>query len=342
MIVSVCGNGYSGSGAVVDYLRENDHIAVPPYDIEFTFLYDVDAIDDLKHHLVTRPVRFYSSDAAIKRFKAYIKSVNTPNSLMRKVVGMNLYELTDKYLNEIVQLRWHGWWHFDIRNANLWVRNWNFRIMPRIASIIKILFNKRINIYPHSEMSISIDPINFEAATKKYISDIISLFNPENKSIVVLNQLYPVGKYGHYASYFEDEVKTITVQRDPRDIYIAAKKINTTYSSWIPTSNVNDFITYFKLINKRDIMNEPNELIIYFEDLIYKYAETSQKIDDFLGIKSPKIKKYFNPERSIDNTQLFLKYTEYSEDIIKIEKELHEFLYDYSNIKKRPQWLNSF
>ena len=141
-------------------------------------------------------------------------------------------------------------------------------------------------------MSISIDPINFEAATKKYISDIISLFNPENKSIVVLNQLYPVGKYGHYASYFEDEVKTITVQRDPRDIYIAAKKINTTYSSWIPTSNVNDFITYFKLINMLKKKNTENLQIKFLfhtcsmiERLILGESLNYNGIDSLISIK---------------------------------------------------------
>ena len=87
MIIGVCGTGYCGSSAITDYLHECENVAVSPYDIEFMFIYDVDGLDDLRHHIVERPVRFFSSDAAIKRFLRYIYNINSQfNNLWKKSI----------------------------------------------------------------------------------------------------------------------------------------------------------------------------------------------------------------------------------------------------------------
>jgi len=333
MNICVCGNGYSGSSAVTDYLRDYDNIAVSPYDIEFMFLYDVDGIDDLRYHIVERPVRYYACDAAIKRYRNYIKSICTPNSNLYKLSGNKLFDLTDEYITQITQLSWNGWWHFDLREADFFHKTWNYRVLTRFSNIKKFLLGKGIDINPNSLMRLSIKPSNFDAATSKYIKELINLFNVNNAKDVVLDLPFPMGEYEHYRRYFSDDTKIINVIRDPRDVYILAKRVNDTYSTWIPTKKVSDFIEYYKLLCcNRTVGMVNNELTIYFEDLIYDTDNTLRMINDFLSITGHYQQQSFDPKKSINNTQLFNRYPEYIDDIRIIESELGQFLYDYSNI----------
>ena len=342
MIIGVCGNGYCGSSAVTDYLRENPIVAVPDYDIEFMFLTDVDGLDDLRHHIVERPVRLHSSDAAVKRYREYIKRINSPNIGIRKMSGMQLNERTEAYLNSICQLQWNGWWHYDIHHSSPWQRTLSFRIRPRINLIRKKLGMKPIKLMPEAQMQYAVASEDFDEKTKNYVRELVSLFNPEGKQQVVLDQPYPIGKAEYYKQYFSEPVKTINVLRDPRDIFIAAKCVNGDVSSWIPTENVDDFVKYYRFLQDCPIQNSEDEIYVYFEDLIYHYEETTRRINDFLGIEGNADRSSFNPERSINNTQLFKKYTQFQKEIAVIERELPEFLFDYSGIHYTPSWNGSF
>ena len=75
-----------------------------------------------------------------------------------------------------------------------------------------------------------------------------------------------------------------------------------------------------------------------FESLIYNYEESLEKIKKFLNLKDSehtKKRQIFIPEKSKTNTQLFRKYPKYAKDIEKIEKELPEFCYPYSETQIR-------
>ena len=86
-----------------------------------------------------------------------------------------------------------------------------------------------------------------------------------------------------------------------------------------------------KIILNKDI---ENILHLQFEELIYNYEESLTKIKRFLSLGDTEhIKKgeIFIPEKSKTNTQLFRKYPKYAKDIEKIEKELSEFCYPYTD-----------
>ena len=70
---------------------------------------------------------------------------------------------------------------------------------------------------------------------------------------------------------------------------------------------------------------------ISFEDMIYNYEETTQRIMDFVGIAvthhiAPKTR--FNPAISIKGTKLWKSHPEYSDAVEIIAKNLPESLYD--------------
>ena len=203
-------------------------------------------------------------------------------------------------------------------------------------------FHKKIDFAPKTTMHLSVAPCDFDDITKEYVEELIKIVNPSDQSIVVLDQPFPVGKKDTYLKYFKEEVKEIDVLRDPRDIYVSAKKIYGTYSSWIPTGNVEDFVKYFKLIYGQKKSDTNDRIYVYFEDLIYRYDETVIKLSEFLGTNIENTKEYFDKDRSVNNTQLFRKYLDLADDIKYIESSLKEYLFDYTDFDEKKSWSESF
>ena len=105
-------------------------------------------------------------------------------------------------------------------------------------------------------------------------------------------------------------------------------------SVWVPVDNADDFIEYFKLMRKGLKKGSKNVLNVQFEDLIYNYSETIKDIEQFLNINEHiKKGKLFQPEKSINNTQLFVGNEQFREDIKKIEIELGDYLYNFPKEK---------
>ena len=59
MIIGVCGYGYSGSGAVCDFLHEWDSCSCCPMDMEFSLLYIPHGIQDLEYQLMEKRSDIY-------------------------------------------------------------------------------------------------------------------------------------------------------------------------------------------------------------------------------------------------------------------------------------------
>lgn len=73
-------------------------------------------------------------------------------------------------------------------------------------------------------------------------------------------------------------------------------------------------------------------LRVQFEDLIYNYDDELKEIYDFLGVgKDLHINKFkfFDPNQSINNTQLFLLKDRFEDDISVIQESLPEYIYQF-------------
>ena len=141
-------------------------------------------------------------------------------------------------------------------------------------------------------------------------------------------------------NYFDEDVKCIVVRRDPRDTYLLAK--NKLRGVPIPTNDVNSFVWFYQnTIAKTWVPNGPNVLNLNFEDLVYNYEKSKNKIENFLGIHQHIFpQKHFLPSISINNTQLYKHYQESSNEIRMIERELESSLFDFDSYDLAPMKRN--
>ena len=183
-------------------------------------------------------------------------------------------------------------------------------------------------------------PNDFYDKTQKYIEKIFSPLYVENKRYILVDALYTATSTTSNEIKYYKNSKALIANRDPRDLYVINKEI---YGEWyMPTWNVEAWIKYYK--NRRQSIkpqkenNKDNILHLQFEELIYNYEESLAKIKEFLNLKDSEHTKkgqIFIPEKSQTNTQMFRKYPQYLKDIEKIEKELPEFCYPYSEAQIR-------
>jgi len=331
MVIGVCGLGYTGSGAVVDLLKEYKDIQVQDGE-EFTIAYRPDGLEDLAYHL-NNPTRYMSCDAAIYRFKKFINKTFRPRANWGCNVSKQINELTDNYINTLTQVKWRGFWGFDIYNSSKIEYLLKWSICYRICKYYEKIFHKIYRGFLYREMHLSVLPENFYSITQEYVSNILSLLGYDDTGIVVLNQAFSGDNPQKSFKFFKNP-KAICVDKDPRDLYLLCKEEVTLEATWTPTENVDDFINYYQIMrqNYSKIKNDNDVLLIRFEDLIYEYDKTVEVIERFIGISCKqhiKQKMYFNPDVSINNTQLFRKYPKYAKEISKIEEKLSQYLYPY-------------
>lgn len=338
-IITCAGYYGTGSSVVTDLLKEfNNCYSLGDY--EFRFIQDPDGVSDLDFNLVENNHR-HNSGHALKKYERLIKFLSG-NKILKK------YELyfdnqflieSKKYIAKLKDLEWIGMWHEDVRD-----RGQFFYILERLTNKFFLNFNKIIlnkkecgfTFLSKEKTYYSYPRQNFYIYTKEYTNKLFQIANKEKKEYIIVDQLVPPSNLERYNRYF-NEIKIIVIDRDPRDCYLLEKLY--WKGTIIPIKNINEFIKWYKLTREHQKYEKdpPNVLRVKFEDTIYKYEETISKIIDFLDIDKEKHinkKKYFNPEISIKNSQIWKKHPDFNEDIEKIEQELKEYCYKYEELLK--------
>lgn len=334
MVVGICGLGYTGSGAVIDLLKEYRGITVLD-EMEFPLVYETDGLEDLFYH-VNNPSRFFKCDVAIERFKDKVcQYFEIDTSQWENIDKSEVLRLTDGFLSSICQVEWKGIWGYDIQNKK-GISLLMYRIVFKLLRMYPKHFYNYYRRKYYRTMHLSVKPENFISASKCYLKRLFDIagYPVKKEGITVYNQLFSGDRPARGFQFF-DEAKAIIVDKDPRDLYILLKKEIHIDGSWMPTDNVEDFIVYYKRMREyADYSDVNNILVVRFEDLIYEYNKTTSEIERFLGINQSThtcIKEFFQPSKSINNTQLFRKYPELISDISRIEAELKSYLYPFDN-----------
>ena len=161
----------------------------------------------------------------------------------------------------------------------------------------------------------------------------LEIVRKETKKIVLDQLILPYNRSNFFKLF--DNLKQIIVDRDPRDVYLDAM----TYNAYPITKDIESFISFYESTHLKEIVKPSDTtLLVKFEDLIYNYEQTVNMIFEFLNIQKndhTRIKKYFNPNFSIKNTQTWMRPENkiFQDDIVQIEKKLGKWCYDF-NLKK--------
>lgn len=333
MSYTIGSTGFIGTGSsiITDFVKEFSD--VDTFDkFEFRFIYGTDGLLDLKHHLFEGNYKYQSGTVAINRFLKLVnssacKDYNKATNGMFKVYA-------EEFINRIVQGSWYG--SFADRavepKRNTLIRILNRLKVFKLLYLVELKLDFTFTIYPIKKIRYSIKPDNFDKCAKKFLTKVFKEIGLNLNKNIALNQIFP-GNNPEACFPFLNSPRAIIVDRDPRDLYLQYKMVNY-YSDQRqqPAKDVNTFIDLYKRMreNQPYIKENDNIMIINFEDMIYEYERTSKKIMAFCNITNHvNPKKFFDPSKSIANTQFFKQDNRYQDEINVIEKELKEYLYDF-------------
>ena len=339
IILTSTGYGGSGSSAGTNILEEFSSVTSFGNKFECTFLHEPDGLYDLENAINER--HRLKIDLAVKRFLALAKTLNDGADYQKYFNGQ-FYKQAEKYIQSITTCKWNGWWHRAFEAGKI-----TFAEKQRIKfaeALFNVLYRKKqFNSYEPDGWHPSYNPVtafyyidretDFYEKTKAYMEALF--LNGSCTNYVLVDQLLPAYDIGRYSKYFND-VKTLVIDKDPRDLYTVQT------AEWgigyIPCDNVDVFINWYKATrSQRYKINtewKDTALFIPFESLIYEYENSLKKIKAFTGLKTEghvNKKKFFIPEKSIANTQVYKHYPQLRKDVEKIEKELADYCFHFEN-----------
>ncbi|WP_455049155.1 hypothetical protein [Mitsuokella sp.] len=330
-----CASYYgTGSSAVTDYVSEFNTV-FSFTDEEFRFIQDPDGISDLEFNLVECFNR-HNSGHALKRYKRLV-DLYCGNFLVpryRRFFGDGWKNYSYQYINDLTDFTYHGWWHYDLFDRGTW-----FWLRKRLVN--KILHKTIWRNNPDRSINTMTDEITycshpteekFLRCTREYIYKLFESVKPQNIDTIMVDQLVPPMNLPRYLRYFDDNIKVVVVDRDPRDVFFLDKYV---WKDGIIPNDVETFCKWFHYTRdhrKYESMNTDYIKFIQFEDLVYHYDQTGVELREWLGLDEKNHlykRKYFDPAVSIHNTQVWKKFPDYDREREFIEKALPEYLYDF-------------
>lgn len=343
-LITSTGFGDSGSSAITDILREYDCIDTKRSEWECTFLHEADGLADLEDSI--REGHRLKVDLAATRFLELAKNLSKQIDYKALFNG-KFFEISKEFIDSLFSMKWNGGWH---RRDNE-KQSYSFAERRRIACAegfynaksSKFCLYENYGWHPtyryYNEMRYETDIEHFYKCAKTYTSRLLEVMNCQ-KNLLCIDQLLPPTNIEKYLRYFEVEPKIFVVDKDPRDLYITNQIFNA--SRYIPSADIDVFIKWYRATRSksRENWNLQNVCSLKLDELCNDYDNQIAKIEVFLGLSHVSHSKaftYFEPEKSQTNTQLYRRYTNYSAEVAKIEKELEEFLYiDCVNPCEKP------
>lgn len=306
-IISVQGFGYSGSGAVVDLLREFPSCQVFGNvdfegsatkraaifeEVDFARLYG--GLFDIEHYLNSN--NLFQNDGVLNNFAKLVGC----SKIYRCSEDIKQYFLCffDNLVSMHIRLGWQAY------NPHL---NFNFH---------------NPNIFFLKNHSIS----DYRTLCKSLIYTLFNSLHTEGKECLVLDQFFTDFEFNTKRNKeYIPNLKTIVVYRDPRDVYAFAKNINV---EWIAHDSVEDFIKWHKICYHNFSPSSTDYLPVRFEDLVFDYDKVVTTIKEYLNVSDHKfVKCNFDPSLSSKNVCIWKQSNIDIREFCKIKEQLNEYCY---------------
>lgn len=331
-----CSSYYgTGSSAVSDFVSEFDNV----FDFtneEFRFIQDPDGISDLEFNLVECFNR-HNSGHSLKRYKRLVDfySGNFLGAKYSGFFGEKWKEISYKYIDELTDFTFPGWWMYDLYDGGQWYY-FRKRILNKILhkTVWRNMPDRQLNTMKN-EITYCCHPSEekFLKTTQKYIYNLFSSVIPADKEILMVDQLLPPMNIKRYLRYFDNNIQTVVVDRDPRDVFVLDKY---EWKDGVIPNDVDVFCKWYEYTRAhRETENMSTDQVhfIKFEDLIYNYESTTKDLISWLNLDEKRHTqkgKKFKPEISIDNTQAWMRYPQSLPEVKIIEERLSKYLYAFS------------
>lgn len=333
-IIAPTGYMGSGSSAITDLLSEFKSVDAKTGSFEFVFLHCPDGVFDLEDKLLhyNNSLR---SDEALHSFYQTMKDLYNKKYYWvgnyKTYVHEDFMKYVHEFMDEVIQFKPDFYWYYQENTDKKMLFKLILKKLVYYFTFKQVKMKKPL-LYP--EMWISyIEDEKFYQSAKKFVSKVLKSKRKENTNIVFDQLLLPYN-LNRIANYFDDNFRCIVVSRDPRDVYMSNKYYWSTQDMPIPYPlDVHEFCHFYKNMRRQEKKCETKSILrINFEDLIYNYDDTLNKIMKFCDLEAidhVDRRMKLNPDRSINNTQLFTQKEEFRIEAAIIQEKLSEYIYDF-------------
>ena len=333
--VDLSGYMFSGKAAYADLLREFHGVSLSNYRSEFDLLRMPHGLMNLKSSFKNwSPI---GTDKALREFVKLAEVLaRTPKGIQRFYqIGFSFeaqypgfVELTKEFVASLVDKSWKMQFPYEAAYKD-----------PVSVFLLRVGAKLR-GKYPWPEIDYHLcEGKNFEALAKTYVEHILtSSIKVDGVSTVVTNNALEPFDPGNGFSFFDD-IKSIVVDRDVRDVFMTAVKPSkgfndnvAVYSRISGAFNVEVFIARQKILRARTVQTvDPRIMRVRFEDLVLKYDQTCSLVTEHLGLDDNahlERFRFFDPGKSEENVGLWkTNGSGFEKEIDKIEQELPELCY---------------
>lgn len=312
-VVSVQGFNYSGSGAVIDMLREYPKFTVLGY------------VDDPEDSGGFTPKSMHMQEIDFIRLAGGIFEVE-------KFLDSNNYFLNDALLNRMARC---------FESSSL------YRYSPEIQDLMYRFFAKLVGLKStnlpfcyYNPYLVGLNESNdiyylkkmkkeeYHEMASDFLCSVFNVFYQEGKEYLAADQLLADGDYNYtrYLQYIPN-AKIIFVARDPRDTYAWAIMRD---QPQMEHSTVESFIQWYKYMygNVNPSLEIDGCLIIRYEDLVLDYDIQEKRVHEYLGITNSDHvlrQKYFKPNFSKRFVGIYKSMPNLNKDYERIKLELFEY-----------------
>lgn len=329
--------GYMGSGssAITDLLSEIDGYDADQGTFEYVFLHCPNGVFDLEDKLLIGN-NALRSDEALRTFRATMKQLFDKKYWWVGHYNVNLcpqfMQYTEEYIQSLIQYRPNFYWYWQ-ENAD-----WKMILKLICKRMVKLVTLGKVNLpkpLVYKDVTVSyVKPEEFYEKTDNYLQKLWDAMGLDKRNLILDQLLLPFNLHRAERYFKPEQLKAFVVQRDPRDVFITNKYIWPSHAEQVPyPTDVYEFCKCYRSL--REMEKESTYEGVYricFEDLIYDYDNTAEKIYAALGVDArdhKKKKTQFDPARSIENTQLFRAKLEFAQEAEIIARELAEYLYPF-------------
>lgn len=306
-VVSVESFGNSGASAFTDLMTEYDGLSVLKANggdgkavtsqeakNEIDFLRHTGGLLQLEQAFdSSRTQSYYWHDAAVKQFLELIHFYTLPPA------HHYLRPYFFKFIDEMLAMR--------MKDAE------GNPVNPAMGR-----FYDKSDIYFLKDLSLD----EYRDLCRRLLNTIFNRFHNGTERIMLLNAFFAdcKGKTVDFRQYVPN-LKRVAVFRDPRDVYVIARKCDFT---WMPHSNVEEYITWTRIIYGDFSTDEEKEYLpLRFESLILDYDNEVERIERYLNLP-PELhvrkRQCLDPDVSAGNIGQWKTMPQLADDFRKIKE----------------------